>query len=428
MHPISSRESPSHFLSKSSRWMLASIFVTNIGNGMHYLILGKLLYDRTGTIAAFGGILISEYLINFVIQIVSGPWVDRNQPRTILLLSDLIRGIVILLASFNLIYTTQIYGWIWMTVLVINICKPFYRSASFSIGPEIAPGNTLVKYNAYYEGFQQGGQLLGVSLAGFIIKNSSIVIPFALNGLSYVIAALFICFAAIPKIPRNTQFVRNRAVSIIEDWKEIFQIIQFQITLGIHLVLACIDYLAVNLIELLVVPMVNEWQGNSSYWLALYNGSFAMGAVVGAIHIDKLIRGMSVRTSALVGLFGQSSCFLILCLLRNPYFSIATILSLGVLNTLSFTSFVSALQRRSKGPIKGRIVALRNLCTGLLATLLIPLVTYAQKFSTVSALQTSAVILLAFASLTLVLSWNRMFGESLLGLDISREPSDMDLE
>src|SRR3712207_4624091 len=116
-----------------ARWTLASVFITNIGNGMHTLAVGKLLYDQTGSIVAFGGVIIAEYIINFLVQILAGPLVDRNQPKAVITLTDLSRGLFILLASLMISLSYDLYGWVFATVLVINIGKPFYRSATFSI-------------------------------------------------------------------------------------------------------------------------------------------------------------------------------------------------------------------------------------------------------------------------------------------------------
>ena len=117
----------------------------------------------------------------------------------------------------------------------------------------------------------------------------------------------------------------------------------------------------------------------------------------------------------MLGLAGQAACFLLLWLLRNPYASVAVIVALGVCNTLSFTALVSALQERSRGAIKGRIVAVRNLTVGVLAALLIPLVTRAQVHSTGDALLATFAIFAAFAAATAALSSRALFGAALLG-------------
>src|SRR5579871_2387659 len=82
-----------------ARWTLGSVFITNIGNGMHTLTVGKLLFDRTGSAVAFGGVFIAEYVINFLIQLFAGSLVDRSDVKKVVTVTDVGRGVFIIGAS-----------------------------------------------------------------------------------------------------------------------------------------------------------------------------------------------------------------------------------------------------------------------------------------------------------------------------------------
>lgn len=89
-------------LSIPARYLILSNFITNIGNGIHILIVGKLLYDITGTLMSFAFVIIFEYVIKIILQLFAGSMVDKGNPKRIALISDFVRGIILILAGFFL--------------------------------------------------------------------------------------------------------------------------------------------------------------------------------------------------------------------------------------------------------------------------------------------------------------------------------------
>ena len=79
-------------LPSAALWFLAGTFASNIGNGMHTLAAGALLYQQTGTVAAFGVVVVIEQAVTFLMQAVAGPSVDRGDPRRAAMLAEIVRG------------------------------------------------------------------------------------------------------------------------------------------------------------------------------------------------------------------------------------------------------------------------------------------------------------------------------------------------
>lgn len=399
----------------AARWTLSSVIITNVGNGMQQLCVGKMLYDQTGSIMAYGAVFIVEFLINFAVQIMAGPIVDRHVPKTIIVVTDLFRGLVVVLASFLISQGLPANACIFASLLAINLGKPFYRSATFTIGPTLTHGKGLIRYNAFYDGFQQGGQLLGIVLVGILLKHMSPTWPFFFNGLTFIFAALLISMARIPKGEIRPWGKQSMIKTISKDWLDIFRILKKTPSLSGHILMTAMECNAVVFLELLLVPMVNDWQQANPYWLSAYGAGFGIGAVLGAGFIGHVIHGLGVRRSAWLGQVGQGACFVALGVFHHPVISCGLIVIFGVLNTLSYTTFVSTLQARCLGPIKGRMVAVRNLATGITGFAVIPIITGAQESSTKFALWTAAFILLVCAISSVIFGSQRVFGARFLG-------------
>src|SRR4029453_4128070 len=121
-------------LPASGRWLLAGTFVTTIGNGVQTFAVGKLLFDLTGSVAAFGVVIVVEQAINVAMQLVAGPWVDRGDARGTAIVVELTRGICVCVAGV-MVGSASFFTWVVVMTLVIRVGQPFYRAATFSLGP-----------------------------------------------------------------------------------------------------------------------------------------------------------------------------------------------------------------------------------------------------------------------------------------------------
>lgn len=72
--------------------MLGSNLVSNIGNGMRTLVAGIALYNQSGSAMDFGIVIVLEYIVLFVVNVLAGPWADRYNPKYTMLVVDLLRG------------------------------------------------------------------------------------------------------------------------------------------------------------------------------------------------------------------------------------------------------------------------------------------------------------------------------------------------
>ena len=79
--------------------LFATVWLTNIGNGMHTIVVGKLLYNMTGNVTAFGWVILFQHIFNSIVQLFAGSFVDRGNPKKIMIVADFVRGIAIIVAS-----------------------------------------------------------------------------------------------------------------------------------------------------------------------------------------------------------------------------------------------------------------------------------------------------------------------------------------
>ncbi|WP_054950387.1 MFS transporter [Numidum massiliense] len=403
----------------AGRWLLAATLVTTVGNGMHTLATGKLLYDSTGSVAAFGAVIIFEQVISFLMQVVAGPKVDRSDPKRTCVQVELIRGGLLIGFALAMLVSHNVFLWIMLMTLSIKVTQPFYRAATFALAPAVMSSESLGRFNGYSNICLQGGQLLGVALAGVVIHYWGAPAAFLINGVTFIFSAVSISFITVP----HAEIVRATGMSpriswkqLLKEWREFFLLLRREIGLGWHLMLNTVDSLAVILFNLVLVPLVAVRYGGSAYWLSIVDGAFAVGAMATAVVVAPLTNRWGSHTTVVIGVGGQAVCFLLLGLTDQTWLTLGLTFGIGACNTISWTVLMTTLQLRVQGrPIKGRIGTARNLLTSVTAAALVPLVSKTLDFSLEWAFILSGGICLAFTAIAIVFGLSRVLGANLLG-------------
>lgn len=381
-------------LPRAGWWLLGGTLATNVGGGMQTLAAGKLLYDRTGSIAAFGVVLIVEQALTFVVPWIAGPWIDRGDPRRICAIVELVRGTALLLIALVMLSGPSPLGWILAMSVCIKAGQPFYRGAMFTMAPSAVPGDGLAGFNAYGNVAQQGGALLGGTLAGLIIHQWGPSVCFLVTGLGFLGSGLAVTMAAVAR-PRPAAGERPP-----RGWGEIVTLLRGDRGFAGHLLLGSADSIAVVLFNLLLFAVVAQRYGGSPYWLSAVDCAFAIGAVAAAPALGLLGERLGTRGSVRAGLVGQALCFATLAATTSGAATVVLALALGACNTMSWTAVTTTLQLRAGRSVRGRIGTARNLITAAVCAPMVPLVSRVEHGSLGMALLASGAIVAVYLLLS----------------------------
>ena len=379
--------------------LLSSVLIDNIGNGIHTLTMGKLLYDATGSVWSFGASILIEYVLAILLQVVAGSAVDRGQPKRIAVYTDLLRGACVLMAgaaagsSLGLLF-------IWICVLAVNAGKPFSRSASFALIPAAVGEKALGHYFSLASACFQAGQLIGIALAGPLLAWGGARAALMVDGGTYVAAAILMATLHVPQtVPsRAIQGVLSRPFDKLKaDWLELAVILKKDRAFFWNMLLTSGDFIAISFLNLALVPIVEKRLGGQSYWLTILDGSFALAALVTALFTKYLRRTTQMAVWVLLI---EAVCLGVLAVTDSQVVTLAAYLLMGISNAVSLSLFMTSLQYRSVGPIKGRVAGMRHLVVSVLSSCLIPLVSALHSHSLMFGLSGSAVIIGLFAVVT----------------------------
>jgi hypothetical protein len=388
-------------LGRNARLLLGALLVSNVGNGMQTLAVGQLLYERTGSVAAFGAVIVAEYLVLFLTNALAGAWADRSDPARTLAVVDGVRALGVLLASLMLLGEDLLLASMLLLTVVVQVGKPFNKAARFVLEPALIPPGQLARYNGLSVSCIQLGQLLGIGLAGLVLSRWSAPLAIAFNGLSFLLASL--ACLLLPAVPR-AELAAPRAgawlAAIWQDWRDLLRYLRRAPGLPTLLAASAGDYLTPSFLNLFLVLLVAlHFQGNP-YGLSILDGCFAVGAMLGGLLVERAAARLDARTCALVGLGGQGLAFLLLALAGGAAPAALLTLCIGISTALSYSALTLTLQLRVRGgPYKGRVALARSLVAALFACIALPAAGWIAGHSLALALAAAGLVCLGFAAL-----------------------------
>lgn len=357
-----------------------SVFVTNVGNGMYTLAVSKVMYDMTGSTAAFASVLILENILIFLTQAVASITVDSGRAKQSAVLADMLRGTSVIISGILVVmgYPLAIY----LGTVVINLMRPFYRTATFAIGPMVANGESLAKYNARTSGFQQVGQMVGAGVAGLLLTYVTPGFSIILNGFTYIFSSTCFAIAAIP----NQSLFSKKGNGIYEvwtmikpkkfcmDWYNLVKELIREKKLIWIIILCTVDFTVISYINMSYVPVLQR-NSLSTWWLSFWDGSFAIGAIVGVTifgYIKKLRRTLKWVSVALIIEGIMATCFV----LFSPKLIAIGMFCIGIVNAFSVSSFSLALQTITPNKYHGRISGVRQLAISTISLVAVPIISF----------------------------------------------------
>src|ERR1700674_4316985 len=191
-------------------WIGESISL--LGDQFYLIALPWLVLQITGSALALGTVLALAGIPVVLFMLVGGAFVDRFSPRTVMIVSNLSRLVLVALLSALVLTNNIRLEMLYVFALAFGLADAFYFPAQSASVPQLLPKEQLQAGNVFVQGTAQLSLFLGPVLAGGLIailgQTASAAstlgsgIAFGLDTLSFV--ASLICLNLI-RIPGATR-------------------------------------------------------------------------------------------------------------------------------------------------------------------------------------------------------------------------------
>jgi len=333
------------------RWLLASSWVSNIGDGIA-LAAGPLLVasqTRDPLLVALAGLL--QRLPWLMFGLLAGALADRLDRRLIVVTADLLRAVV-LVALIVTIATGSVNIWLVLgTMFLLGAAETFADTTSHTLMPMLVEKADYGVANArLMAGFITANQLAGPPI-GALLFAAGMSLPFVTQALCVTLGALLVARIAFPANARADEERQHIRRDIAEGFRWLWHhpavralaltIVTFNITFG-----AAWSVLVLYAIERLRMGEVG---------FGLLTTATAVGGLVATASYGWLERRLSLAVMMRGCLIVETLTHLVLAVTTIDWVALVTFFFFGVEAFVWGTTSQSVRQRAVPTEFQGRV-------------------------------------------------------------------------
>ena len=260
------------------RWLWLGQIISNYGDSLASLALLILINKLTGSTAALATVAILMALPQVTIGMVAGVFVDRWNRKTTMIVSDMLRGVVVL--GLVLVRNPEDVWILYALTLVQATVGVFFSPARMALLANIVEADELLAANSIAQTSRILFGLLGTASAGVIIGLwSDFAIIFVLDAITFFVSAIFTWRVIAPasggkQAPASVRVIYDELMTGV-------RIIFTSRALTGILVSAAIVMLGLGAVNVLFVPLLINELGLPETWFGAIETAQVAGMVLG---------------------------------------------------------------------------------------------------------------------------------------------------
>ena len=175
---------------RNFRYLWFGEIVSLLGDWFNLIASATLIGTLTGSGVALGGLFVVRMLAPFLVSAFGGVIVDRYNRKTILIVTDLIRGVVVL--GFLFVRRAEDVPFLYLlTAIQLGISGLFFPARN-AIFPDVVSRQELGTANALSSSTWSTMLAIGTALGGFVAGGFGVYTAFIIDALSFFISAWMI--------------------------------------------------------------------------------------------------------------------------------------------------------------------------------------------------------------------------------------------
>lgn len=368
------------FQTRPLGWLWAGQLVSQAGDAVFDIGLLWLLLELTGSSATTGLIAMAAYLPSLLFGMFSGALVDRFDRRTLLLVSDGARFLVVL--AIPLLYYLDGLDALVLGLLTFSraLFSTVFNPARDALIPSLVPPSGLLAANSLIQTCWQFGLLLGPGLAGLLIPFTGEVHLFTADALSYLASFCFLWLlpAALPRAtqPGTRTVDHGRRANLLSAGRQAMADVNLGLArawrdrrIAVLLGVTAVDNLFIMGPAIIGTPLfVRQVLGQGSGAYALAMTAYALGMLTGTVLLNRFGRRFSLSHILLWGIVLDGLTFLPLLWVDSFAGLYTTLFVHSLVIPMIVVARPTLVQRLVEPAMQGRIFSLIGVCvTGLSA-------------------------------------------------------------
>jgi len=333
--------------------MWSAQLISTIGEALTDLAAAILIFRITQSAFAVGAVLMVTAIPTLVFGLFAGVFVDRYDKKRILLLSNLLRGFIVLgiPLAFQVLDESAAVVALYALVFVSATVRQFFDPAWEAVLPEIASEEELTQANSFLAVSSFGSTAVGFAAAGFL-ASANIFLPFYIDAATYFVAFALLLGVHVPKAgPAEPTSIGV----VVENLKSGAGYLWNTPILRSVFIVGAPVFLSFGLWNVLLLPMAIRELDGTEFEYGLQEGLTSVGFVIGSFLMarfgDRLNEGTwLVVATTLMGVFG-----VLYGLAPTMNIAIVLVMITGFLNSPMSIARRLLLQRHIPRDMRGRV-------------------------------------------------------------------------
>lgn len=339
--------------------LLIGQFVSALGDKLHYVALGVLIFRLTGSALELGKMTFATFLPYLLFGLIAGAYVDRWDKKRTMISADLFRAVIVGLIPFLIGYSINL---VYLLTFLSTTANLFFSPAKMAVIPAIFTKEKILTATSMAETVENITEILGYALAGVLIMFIPIQKVFYFDSLTFLCSALAI-FAMSFKFETRGQADRTldkeNEPHIFQDIIEGLSYIWKTKKLVFTLLSYCFVLLIFSGFSPLIFVYALDTLKTSTAGLGVLEASAAVGITIGSLALSVWGNRMSKEQLVLWGYFISGITIAILGIF--PWYPLALVgfFMTGVSNAMFLIPIQSIFQEETVAPMRGRVFSAR---------------------------------------------------------------------
>ena len=341
--------------------LLFGEFVSSIGDWLYLVALLVLIWQETHDAVTLGIIGAARIVPYIVLSIPAGIVADRYDRRKVLLLTDIARGLIMLLIAGAVLVHASI--WVIVALAIVATCfSSFFSPAIGAYLPSLVRDESeLGPANSAWSSLVNLAFFIGPAFAALLLSLGSLAAAFVLNALTFAVVAVVLLglpsrrpeakAAAVAAAPESAE--EAKPLSLMQALRPIYRPL-----LGLTVLNVVVGFVWGGLGVVTVILSVEVFKIDEATGTGLLNAAIGVGGVLGAVVAGAIVLRRRQGPPLVIGaaalgvglaLLGQLPQF-VLALVAIGFASAGALLVEIVMTTL--------LQRIVPDAVRGRALGL----------------------------------------------------------------------
>ncbi|EGW40922.1 MFS transporter [Desulfosporosinus sp. OT] len=353
-------------INKNFTYLWSGKIISQLGDKFYAIALAWWILQRTNSPSCMGLFLLASALPEILLGIFAGVMTDRWKRKTILVVTDIIRGCLVLVIGLLAMVKVLEVWHVFLIGICISFVTAFFEPAMQAIIPEIVEKEDFTKANGLSQMVSGVCSVAGPLFGAIAVSVFGLAWVFLANGISYFIASFLAWFITVHKdyrVMKETKNIREEiweGVSFIKNQKRILFL----------LTVIAIAHLFLGSLTVTLPFLAKGLQGNGLNNLGYLEMMLGVGLFAGSVMIS-IKNTTSVSEGTLVSfIFAAEFCFMVIAVLQ--YFAIQTVYAymlvmsvIGACIAGAFVFWQSLLQRYTTDTMTGRVFSLSTLISNI---------------------------------------------------------------